>query len=122
LILAAKPPDAPINLANVALITTGYQIGLLWEDGAYDGASPVIDYRVNIAQVSDGIYSVYADGVTENPLTITGLTPGVRYEFKVESRNIVNYSALSTSVSILAAQIPDAPTGLSDVPVVTLAT
>lgn len=80
------------------------------------------DYRVNIATVTEGVYSVYADGVTDNPLTITGLTPGVRYEFKVESRNIVNYSDLSASVSILAAQIPDQPTGLSNVPAVTFAT
>jgi hypothetical protein len=43
-ILAAKPPDAPLNLAEVPGLTTAYQVGLLWNDGVYDGASPVIDY------------------------------------------------------------------------------
>jgi len=43
-ILAAKPPDVPLNLAEVPGLTTAYQIGLIWEDGAYDGSSPVIDY------------------------------------------------------------------------------
>jgi hypothetical protein len=43
-ILAAKPPDAPLNLQNVPGLTTAFQIGLSWEDGAYDGASSVIDY------------------------------------------------------------------------------
>ena len=43
-ILAAKRPDAPINLANVPEVTTAYQVGLSWQDGAYNGASPVIDY------------------------------------------------------------------------------
>jgi len=105
----------------VPLVTTAYQIGLSWQEGAYNGASPVIDYRVSIARVSDGVYSVYASGVIEKELTILGLTPGVRYEFKVESRNIITYSELSASISILAAQIPDAPTDLSNMPSATFA-
>ena len=43
-ILAAKLPDAPINLANVPELTTAYQVSLSWEEGAYNGGSPVIDY------------------------------------------------------------------------------
>ena len=43
-ILAAKQPDAPLNLVNVPGLTTAYQIGLAWNDGVYDGASSVIDY------------------------------------------------------------------------------
>jgi len=39
-------PDAPINLANVPEITTGSQIGLVWEDGAIDGGADVIDYKI----------------------------------------------------------------------------
>lgn len=30
-------PDVPINLANVAEITSGTTIGLIWEDGVDDG-------------------------------------------------------------------------------------
>lgn len=43
-ILAAKVPDAPINLVNVPAVTTAYQVGLSWQDGPYNGGSPVIDY------------------------------------------------------------------------------
>ena len=102
-VLAAKPPDAPLNLANVASITTAYQIGLTWIPGAYDGASPVLDYRVNYKSELDQTYTIYADGVTTIPYTVTGLTPGVIYTFKVEARNIVNFSEYSAEVSILAA-------------------
>ena len=56
-ILAAKIPDAPINLVNVPGLTTSYQIGLDWQAGAYDGASPVIDYRLSYADDS-GVYTV----------------------------------------------------------------
>jgi hypothetical protein len=43
-VLAAKLPEAPINLFNDPATTTAYQVGLTWSDGAYNGGSPVIDY------------------------------------------------------------------------------
>jgi len=43
-ILAAKKPDSPLNLANVAVVTSAYQVGLSWTAGTYDGGTPVIDY------------------------------------------------------------------------------
>lgn len=46
-ILCAKKPDPPVNLADVPSITTAYQIGLQWEDGPFDGGSPIIDYRLS---------------------------------------------------------------------------
>lgn len=48
--LAAKLPDTPLNLANVPAITTAYQIGLTWDEGAYNGGSPVIDYEVSYTE------------------------------------------------------------------------
>jgi hypothetical protein len=43
-VLAAKLPDAPVSLANDAVTTTGYQVGLSWSDGSYNGGTAVIDY------------------------------------------------------------------------------
>lgn len=48
--------------------------------------------------------------------TITGLTPGLTYYFKVRARNIVGYSAYTAPTIIMAAQIPDEPTDLENVP------
>jgi hypothetical protein len=121
-IRAARRPDAPINLANVAVITTAYQIGLTWADGIYDGGSPVLDYRVNYKTQDDSSFTVYQDSLLATDLTVTGLTPGVYYNFKVESRNLVNYSPYSDEIIVLAAQIPDQPTNLANVPANTLAT
>ena len=39
-------PDAPKNLANVALVTSAYQIGLTWAAGDANGGSPVLDYKI----------------------------------------------------------------------------
>ena len=57
--------------------------------------------------------------MTISNLTVTKLTPGVYYDFTVESRNLVGYSLCSELVTILAAQIPDPPTRLQNVPLIT---
>jgi hypothetical protein len=45
-------------------VTTAYQIGLSWSDGAYDGGSPVIDYQLSYTEASSEVYSIYANGIT----------------------------------------------------------
>jgi hypothetical protein len=107
------------------LITTAYQIGLYWEDGPFDGGSPIIDYRVNM-RVSDynnteAQWSIYQESTNDIPFTVTGLIPSVIYDFKVEALNLVNHSDYSEVTTIRAAQIPDPPILLSDVPEITLA-
>jgi hypothetical protein len=114
-VLAAKLPDAPINLVNDPATTTTYQVGLTWSDGAYNGGSPVIDYQVSFTEESSNTFAIFAIGIATQSTTVTGLTPGVSYKFIVESRNIVDLSLPSDSVTILAAQIPDVPTILANV-------
>jgi len=101
--LAAKTPDAPINLVNVAEVTTAYQVGLSWQDGAYDGASPIIDYQVSFCEASNNVYTVYASGVTSRSSKVAGLSPGTTYKFVVRSRNSIGFSVVSGSVTVLAA-------------------
>jgi hypothetical protein len=62
-VLAAKLPDTPVSLANDAITTTGYQVGLTWSDGSYNGGSAVIDYQVSFTEVSSSTYSVFASGI-----------------------------------------------------------
>ena len=39
-------PDAPINLANNAPLTTDKTVGLTWQNGLSNGGKPILDYRV----------------------------------------------------------------------------
>lgn len=101
-ILAAKPPDVPLNLREVPGLTTAYQVGLIWEDGLYDGASPVLDYQVSYKEVSSSTYIIFASNIIEKTEIVTSLTPGLQYNFVVKSRNLINYSEYSSLVTILA--------------------
>jgi hypothetical protein len=73
------------------------------------GGSPIIDYRVSFDQ-STGEYVVLGSGLlTRSYSTTVTLTPGKTYNFKVEARNSVGYSDLSSVRAIIASQIPDVP-------------
>ena len=39
-------PDAPINLQDNVSVTSDSIIGFSWTEGASNGDSPVIDYRI----------------------------------------------------------------------------
>lgn len=102
-IRAAKVPDAPVTLTNVPEITTAYQVGLAWSEGAYNGGSAVLDYRVSQRAESDSTFTLVESNIVLTQLIVTGLTPAVSYEFRVEARNLVGYSSFSDSITVLAA-------------------
>lgn len=102
-------PDSPTSLANVPAITTKSQIGLTWTAPTFVGGAPLLDYRIWSDQGTGTTYSVIALNVATTSYTVTGLTQGTSYKFKVDARNEKGYSASSAVVTILAAQIPDVP-------------
>ena len=58
-------------------------------------------------------FVVLKTGITTTGYVMTGVTPGVTYQFKIESRNSYGYSTYSGSISLLCAYIPDPPTTVS---------
>ena len=79
-IRAARIPDPPIELQNVPVITTAYQIGLDWSvDGVYDGGSPILDYMLHYKEDQAVLYSVYESNIVDSYITVVGLTPGTTY-------------------------------------------
>lgn len=77
-------PDAPLNLANDPLNTSGTTIGLIWYEGPENGGTPVIDYTVSYDQSSGtGNFVELASGVATTSYSATGLVPGNTYTFKV---------------------------------------
>jgi hypothetical protein len=56
------------------------------------------------------------NGVSSTSVIVNQLTPGLSYSFVVKARNVIGYSEYSTSINVLAAQIPDPPSRILDVP------
>ena len=59
--------------------------------------------------VQSGTYSSTIQGILDTSYTVTGLSTGVTYKFKVLARNSYDVSIYSYEVVELAAQIPNKP-------------
>jgi hypothetical protein len=114
-------PDAPINLANDPTVTDASTIRFTWTEGLSNGGTAVIDFDVYYDQ-GTGTWVTLAEEVSspEYQTSVT-LVANTIYSFKLTAKNTVGDSLVSDIISIRAAEIPDAPLTLSNVPGITTA-
>ncbi len=114
-----KDPDTPTGLFTTSGDT---QISLIWTDPIITGDYVITDYIIEYSDDAGTTWNVFVDGTsTATSATITGLTNGQSYDFRVSAINIVGTSVPSTIATAIPAAIPstipsttpDAPTGLS---------
>jgi hypothetical protein len=99
---AASVPDAPTIGTATALSSTTASVAFTPE---YDGGSAITSFT---ATSTPG--SLTTTGAS-SPLTVTGLTTGTAYTFKVEATNIVGTGdESSASNSVTTWSVPGAPT------------
>ena len=86
-----------------------------WTAPSSNGGAAVTDYVVQYSTSASSGFEIFSDGTaTTTTATVTGLTNGTSYYFKVAATNSVgtgNYSAASATV--IPAGAPSAPTGVS---------
>ncbi|MFM7308398.1 MAG: fibronectin type III domain-containing protein, partial [Actinomycetota bacterium] len=79
------------------------------------GGGAITDYKVEFSANNGSTWSTFNDGVsTATSATVTGLTNGVTYSFRVSAVNSAGTSPTS-DVARAAVGVPTAPTGLSAV-------
>lgn len=79
-----------------------------WSQGSENGGTPVIDFNIQYKPLG-GVFSDLALAITTQTYTAIGLDRGISYTFKVQARNAYGTGLYSSEVTILAAQVPDAP-------------
>jgi hypothetical protein len=82
-------PDVPLNTAENYSLREAYQLAITWEEGAANGGTPVIDYRVKY-QTGDTL--IVVENIEALTLIASSLTNAVNYVFTVEARNSFGYS------------------------------
>lgn len=98
-------PDAPHTLVEDISGRTQTALQFSWQNGASNGGSDIIDYRVYMAAGEDS-YILIKTGHTSTSFFIDTLTPGIVYGFKVKSRNAYGLSLDSEELLILCATVP----------------
>jgi uncharacterized repeat protein (TIGR02543 family) len=92
-------PNAPV----ISSVTAGNaRVTVVWSTPASNG-STITDYLISYSTSAGGIYTTFADGFsTATSATVTGLTNGTTYYFKVAAKNSVgtgSYSAASADAT-----------------------
>ena len=109
----ATVPGAPTGLAAVP---GNGQVTLSWAAPASDGGSPVTGYHVYQGASPGGETGpVSCSPVTATSCTVTGLTNGTTYYFKVTAVNRVGEGP-GAEVRAVPVTVPGGPTGLAAVP------
>lgn len=101
-------PDPPTNLSSTSLSTTS--TSLIWTAPSTDGGGNITDYLIEYRTGSNA-WQPFADGVSTNTYaTITGLSSGLSYDFRISSVNLqgtglpsLTYSVVMQNTCILSA-------------------
>jgi large repetitive protein len=98
-------PSAPLSLSEVSHNDT--QVILNWSAPSDNGGSPVTDYKIEY-KPAGGSWIVFSDGTsTSTSVTVSGLTRGTRYTFRVTGVNAVEDGDISlVSVEITPSVVP----------------
>ncbi|XP_038155812.1 titin-like [Cyprinodon tularosa] len=112
--MARDPCDPPGK--PEAIVVTRDSITLQWAKPEYDGGSTITGYVVEKKELPDGRWmKANFTNVTDNLFTVSGLTGGQNYEFRVTAKNSAGvWSVPSESITILAQDVIEAPTAFID--------
>jgi titin len=114
---ATSDPVLPLALPGAVRMLQGTpgdtQVGLTWDTPLDTGGEGVTDYIVEY-QVDSGAWTAWNDGVGTFPsTTVTGLTNGGAYVFRVKAKTRLGEGVAEITNSITPAGVPNAPTNIT---------
>jgi hypothetical protein len=90
-------------------------LGVTWDTPASPGSSAITGYTVAWREVGKAWVAANTKDVTARAATVTGLTAGKSYEFRVNASNATSTSAWSTSTTGIVPVKAPAPQNLKGV-------
>ena len=102
-------PGAPTDVAGGQLNTS---VSLTWKAPLATGGANITDYVVQYATSAGGAFTTFNDGVSAQlSTTVTGLTNGTPYFFRVAAVNSYGTSAYSSAMGagVAPSDVPSAP-------------
>jgi uncharacterized repeat protein (TIGR02543 family) len=112
---AVVPAGLPSEPLGVSGTGTGGTVSLTWNVPDSNGGSPITDYIVQFRAINASTWTTFNDGIsTSTSATVTGLTAGSEYEFRVTAKNVIGNSQPSL-VSPAVETLPLAPSNVTAV-------
>ena len=116
-ITSATPLNVPGVPTDLVATPGNTQVTLSWIAPFDDGGSAITDYVIEYSVDAGTSWNTFVDGtVTATSTTVTGLTNGQAYQFRVSATNTVGTGVSSDTVDATPKTIPAAPTDLAATP------
>lgn len=113
----ATPRSTPAAPTNLTAAPGNHRVTLTWTPPVNTGGAPILNYRIAYRTPGTATWTLWSHDPDPNPTaTITGLTNGTLYEFKVAAINTAGVGEWSTPVTATPRTTPDAPTDLTAFP------
>lgn len=107
---ASTVPGAPTGLAGTP---TTNSVALTWSAPASDGGSGITGYRVQYSANGGATWTDFGSPTPGTSRTVTGLTGGIGYRFRVAAVNAIGTGAPSASITVSTlAALPSEPLNL----------
>ena len=98
-VTTASAPGAPTSVSASDPGTDGYA-AVSWTAPASNGGSAITDYTIQYSSDSGSSWTTFSDGTsTTTSATVTGLTIGTTYIFRVSATNVIGTGSYSSSSS-----------------------
>ena len=92
-------PTAPLQVAGASAAAGNTQVVLSWS-APDSGGSAITDYVVEQFDADTSTWNILTDGVsTATSFTVTGLTNGTSYSFRVSAKNAIGTGTVSATVT-----------------------
>lgn len=113
-ITTASVPGAPTSVTVSDPGTDGYAL-VSWTAPASNGGSAITDYIIDYSSNSGSSWTTFSDGTsTSTSATVTGLTIGTSYIFRVKAVNVIGTGNASSSSSSFTPATHWSPEGAYD--------
>jgi len=117
---SASATPSTVPGAPTGLTAQSYQnaaVPLSWTAPTSDGGAMITDYVVQYRPSNQSAWSVFAHSPSNaTTITVSSLTNGTLYYFRVAAVNASGTSPYSAAVSATPSTVPDAPTNLKATP------
>ncbi len=113
----ATPRTVPAAPTSLSATPGNAQVSLSWFAPTNNGGSTITDYKIEYSSNAGTSWNTFTDGTsTGTTVTVTGLSNGQAYQFRVSAVNTAGTGAASSTVDATPRTVPAAPTGLSATP------
>lgn len=111
--VTATPATTPGLISGLTATPGNTQMVLAWTAPTGDGGDTITDYKVEYQTSSGGTWTLFSDGTSSTPgATVTGLTNGTSYDFRVSAINSVG-DGPTAAITAAPATTPGAISGLT---------